>query len=79
MHGKLDRTIRYADGLAAFEAVPWPKAMLTVPNGGHVTTDGKDFNVVATATTDFWRWSLYGDAAAKRRLEGRKKNVESDL
>ncbi|MET8150376.1 alpha/beta hydrolase family protein [Actinoplanes sp. NPDC049668] len=78
VHGKLDRTIRYADGLAAFEAVPWPKAMLTIPNGGHVTTDGGDFNVVATATTDFWRWSLYGDPAAKRRLEARR-NVESDL
>ncbi|MEU7902904.1 chlorophyllase [Actinoplanes sp. NPDC049118] len=78
VHGSLDRTVRYADGLAAFDAVPWPKAMLTIPDGGHVTTDGGDFSLVATATTDFWRWSLYGDTAAKRRLEGRR-NVESDL
>jgi dienelactone hydrolase len=78
VHGRLDRTIRYADGLAAFDAVPWPKAMLTLPDGGHVTTDGKDFHLVAAATTDFWRWSLYGDPAAKRRLE-RRRNVESDL
>ncbi|MEV4641562.1 chlorophyllase [Actinoplanes sp. NPDC049548] len=68
VHGKLDRTVQYADGLAAFEAIPWPKAMLTLPQGGHTTRAGKDFSIVAATTTDFWRWSLYDDAAAGKRL-----------
>ena len=67
VHGKLDTTVAYADGRTAYDAVPWPKAFLTVTEGGHVTTS-TDFRVVATTTTDFWRWSLYGDAAAKARL-----------
>jgi alpha-beta hydrolase superfamily lysophospholipase len=78
VHGKQDRTVQYADGLAAFEAVPWPKAMLTLPQGGHVTTRGPDFARVATATTDFWRWSLYGDRPAKNRLTA-TKNLRDDL
>ncbi|MGA5301996.1 alpha/beta hydrolase family protein [Nucisporomicrobium flavum] len=68
VHGKLDRTVQYADGLAAFNAVPWRKALLTLPRGGHVTTSGPDFVRVATTTTDFLRWSLYGDASARKRL-----------
>lgn len=78
VHGKRDRTVRYDDGLAAFKAVPWPKALLTLPDAGHVVTGGEDFDQVADATTDFWRWSLYGDAGAQRRLE-RRDNLDSDL
>ena len=68
VHGKLDRTVPYQNGLDAYRAVPWPKAMMTVTKGGHVTLT-KQFGPVLAATTDFWRWSLYGDAAAKRRLK----------
>lgn len=78
VHGKLDTTVRYAEGLAAFNAVPWPRAMLTVPDGGHAPTSGKDLDLVAAATIDFWRWSLYGDATARQRLE-RRPNLDSDL
>jgi len=78
VHGRLDRTVRYADGLAAFKAVPWPKALLTLPTGGHVVTSGEEFELVADATTDFWRWSLYGDAGALRRLE-RRDDLDSDF
>lgn len=78
VHGELDRTVRYADGLAAFRAVPWPKAMLTLPDAGHVVTRGAEFDLVADATTDFWRWTLYGDAGAGRRLE-RRDNLDSDF
>jgi dienelactone hydrolase len=68
VHGKLDRTVPYARGLAAFQAVPWSRAMLTITNGGHVTgTTG--LGPVLTTTTDFLRWSLYGDRAAKARLK----------
>ena len=67
VHGKLDTTVAYADGRTAYDAVPWPKAFLTITKGGHVPT-GADLAVVATTTTDFWRWSVYGDDAAKARL-----------
>jgi dienelactone hydrolase len=78
VHGRLDRTVRYAAGLAAFQAVPWPKALLTLPTAGHIVTAGREFDLVADATTDFWRWSLYGDAGALRRLE-RRDNLESEF
>lgn len=78
VHGERDETVRYADGLAAFKAVPWPKGMLTLPGAGHVVTGGKDFDLVADATADFWRWTLYGDAGAQRRLE-RRDNLTDDF
>jgi fermentation-respiration switch protein FrsA (DUF1100 family) len=67
VHGKLDKTVTYADGLIAFRAVPWSKALLTVTDGGHITT-GTGLRVVVDTSTDFLRWSLYGDAAAKARM-----------
>ncbi len=68
VHGKLDKTVRYAEGLAAFEAVPWPKAMMAVTKGGHVAIT-KDFGPVIATTTDFLRYALYGDPDARDRLE----------
>lgn len=68
VHGKLDRTVKYAEGLAAFDAVPWPKAMMAVTEGGHVAIT-KDFQPVITTTTDFLRYGLYGDETAKDRLK----------
>jgi dienelactone hydrolase len=68
VHGKLDKTVKYAEGLAAFEAVPWPKAMMAVTRGGHVAIT-KDFDPVIATTTDFLRYGLYGDAEARKRLE----------
>ena len=67
VHGRKDRTVGYAEGLAAFKAVPWSRAMLSVTRGGHLTRE-RDFEVVVTTSTDFLRWSLYGDAAAKARI-----------
>ncbi|WP_051808485.1 alpha/beta hydrolase family protein [Actinoplanes subtropicus] len=67
VHGKRDQVIDYADGHAVYAAVTWPKAFLTVTDGGHVPT-GAELAVVATTSTDLLRWSLYGDAAAKKRL-----------
>jgi len=68
VHGKLDKTVPYANGVDAYRAVPWPKALMTVTKGGHVTIT-KQFEPVLDTTTDFWRWSLYGDAPAKARLK----------
>ncbi|MFI5889143.1 alpha/beta hydrolase family protein [Actinoplanes sp. NPDC051513] len=67
VHGKRDRTVDYADGHAVYDAVTWPKAFLTFPAGGHVA-EGAELDVIAAASTDFWRWTLYGDQAAKARI-----------
>ncbi|GLY98942.1 hypothetical protein Acsp02_61960 [Actinoplanes sp. NBRC 103695] len=68
VHGKLDKTVPFKDGKAAFDAVRWPKALLTVTEGGHVAIT-KEFPPVIATTTDFLRYALYGDATARGRLE----------
>jgi fermentation-respiration switch protein FrsA (DUF1100 family) len=67
VHGRRDRTVEYAAGLSTFRSVPWPRALLTITAGGHVTTD-RDFEVTVRTTTEFLRWSLYGDPAARARI-----------
>jgi fermentation-respiration switch protein FrsA (DUF1100 family) len=67
VHGKRDDTVAYADGRAAYDKVEWPKAFLTITDGGHLPT-GTELDVVAATSTDFWRWSLYGDRSAKSRI-----------
>jgi dienelactone hydrolase len=67
VHGTDDTTVTYDAGRTVFEAVPWSRAMLTIANGGHVITDA-DFETITGTTTEFLRWSLYGDAAAKGRI-----------
>ncbi|WBB66634.1 chlorophyllase [Micromonospora sp. WMMD812] len=71
VHGELDEVVEYAAGKAAYDAVPWPKAMLSLTRGDHgraLLTDGDALRVVSDTTVEFLRWSLYGDAAAKRRI-----------
>jgi fermentation-respiration switch protein FrsA (DUF1100 family) len=67
VHGKLDKTVTYADGLTAFRAVPWPKALVGFAGGGHIAT-GQDLRVVLETSTEFLRYTLYGDAAARARI-----------
>ncbi|MEU6205898.1 chlorophyllase [Micromonospora musae] len=71
VHGELDEVIEYAAGKAVYDAVPWPKAMLSLSEGDHgraLLSDGAALRVVADTTVEFLRWSLYGDAAAKGRI-----------
>jgi len=71
VHGQADEVVDYAAGKAVYDAVPWPKAMLSLPKGDHgraLLTDGAALRVVADTTVEFLRWTLYADAAAKRRL-----------
>jgi dienelactone hydrolase len=71
VHGDADPTVPYDSGRAAYNALTWPKAFLTLTGGNHhgyVIPGGKGFNQVATTTTDFLRWTLYGDTAAQGRL-----------
>jgi dienelactone hydrolase len=67
VHGEDDDTVTYRAGHTVFEAVPWSRAMLSIAAGGHVITD-TDFETITGTTTEFLRWSLYGDDAAKARI-----------
>jgi poly(3-hydroxybutyrate) depolymerase len=83
VHGRADDTVTYRAGRTVFRAVPWSRAMLSVTEGGHVITNA-DFEGVTGTSTEFWRWSLYGDAAAKDRIPaaaavGRVATLEADL
>ncbi|MEO3778097.1 chlorophyllase [Micromonospora sp. B11E3] len=71
VHGEADEVVAYAAGRAAYDKVPWPKAMLSLPKGDHgraLLTDGAALRVVSDTTVEFLRWTLCGDAAARRRL-----------
>jgi poly(3-hydroxybutyrate) depolymerase len=75
VHGQKDQTVSYAAGKAAYDAVPWPKAMLSLPNGGHLAGPGDGaLGMIANATTNFLRWSLYGDPAGRRRMATNTKS-----
>jgi hypothetical protein len=67
VHGIKDDTVAYAAGHTVFEAVPWSRGMLTITDGGHEIAAG-NIAAVSGSTTEFLRWSLYGDPAARRRL-----------
>ncbi|MET0423067.1 MAG: chlorophyllase [Actinoplanes sp.] len=68
IQGKKDNTVKDAEAWGAYNNVPWPKAFVDVLDGGHLI-EGSAAEVVAVTTTDFWRWSLYGDAEARGRLQ----------
>ncbi|MGC4791037.1 alpha/beta hydrolase family protein [Micromonospora sp. DT178] len=71
VHGEADEVVEYAAGKAAYDRVPWPKAMLSLPKGDHgraLLSDGAALRVVSDTTVEFLRWSLYGDPAAKGRI-----------
>jgi predicted esterase len=75
VHGEKDDTVTYRAGKTVFEAVPWSRAMLTLPEGGHLIT-GAEFETVTGTSTEFLRWSLYGDATAKARIPAAAAAVE---
>ncbi|MDG4784708.1 chlorophyllase [Micromonospora sp. WMMD1102] len=72
VHGERDDVVSYQAGKAAYDRVPWPKAMMTLPDGDHrgalLGDDEQGLDVVADTTVEFLRWTLYGDDRALRRL-----------
>jgi fermentation-respiration switch protein FrsA (DUF1100 family) len=72
VHGEADEVVSYASGKALYDALPWPKALLTLPGEGHsapyLRESTAGYRVVAASTLDFLRYTLYGDAAARARL-----------
>jgi hypothetical protein len=67
VHGRRDNTVTYRAGQAVYAAVPWSRAMLSITDGGHVTK-APDFEATVGTSTEFLRWALYGDAAARARI-----------
>ena len=71
VHGGADPTVSSAKARATYDRLRWPKAFLSLPRQGHadyLRPGRPGFDQVARATTDFLRWTLYGDAAGRRRL-----------
>lgn len=72
VHGDADEVVSFASGKAVFDALGWPKALLTLPGEGHSAPFQREGNgsykTVSSSTVDFLRYTLYGDADAKGRL-----------
>ncbi|MEQ4303374.1 chlorophyllase [Plantactinospora sp. B6F1] len=72
VHGQRDDVVSYRAGKAAYDRVPWPKAMLTLPDGDHVGgllgSGERALDLITDTTVEFLRWTLYGDDRALRRL-----------
>jgi dipeptidyl aminopeptidase/acylaminoacyl peptidase len=72
VHGDADDVVSYTSGKAVFDRAPGPKALLTLPGGGHSAPYVKEsdpaYRVVAASTADFLRYALYGDPGARGRL-----------
>jgi len=67
VHGDADSVVPYAHGRAAYDHLPWPKAFLTVIDGGHTDFLDRDSRAAAAVTAtvvDFLRAMLYGDIVA---------------
>ena len=71
IHGDADATVPYASGQSLYSSCAWPKSFLTLLGGDHGAALWGT-TPAATAVTktmlDFYRYTLYNDAAAKSRL-----------
>lgn len=82
IHGTADATVPITTGRAAFGRADWPKAFMTLAGQGHgafLSPTHTGFTETVTTTTDFLRWRLYDDVAARDRLraEGSRPGVAS--
>ena len=71
VHGDDDAVVPYGHGRAAYDLVPWPKAFLTVIDGGHadfLNRGTQAATAVSATVVDFLRATLYGDADALARI-----------
>ncbi|WFE31943.1 alpha/beta hydrolase [Micromonospora sp. WMMD975] len=71
VHGTADRIVPQSIGRAAYARCLGPVAFLSLLRQGHgeyLTPGRSGFAQVLATTTDFLRWTLYGDRAALRRL-----------
>lgn len=74
VHGDADPIVPIGRARRAYAALRWPKGFLTLPGQGHGAYLGAGkpgFDVVLATTTDFLRWTLRDDAAARHRMSAR--------
>ncbi|MEV0454183.1 alpha/beta hydrolase family protein [Catellatospora methionotrophica] len=82
VHGDADAVVSYQTGRNAYNGTSWPRAFLTLLGGDHGAFLGpgaKGFDQTMKTMTDFLRWALWGDAAAKGRLsaDGNRTGVST--
>ncbi|MER7416274.1 alpha/beta hydrolase [Micromonospora peucetia] len=73
VHGTADRIVPVTVGRAGYHRTTGPAFFLSLLGQGHgeyLTPGLPGFDQVLATTTDFLRWTLYGDPAAARRLPG---------
>ncbi|MEU7974010.1 alpha/beta hydrolase [Micromonospora sp. NPDC049089] len=71
VHGTADPVVPVTVGRAAYARTPGPAAFLSLLGGDHgayLAPGHPGFASVLATTTDFLRWTLYGDRAAAARL-----------
>ncbi|MEU1641642.1 alpha/beta hydrolase family protein [Micromonospora zamorensis] len=71
VHGTADAVVPLTVGRAAYGRTPGPAAFLSLlgqDHGAYLTPGHPGFAPVLATTTDFLRWTLYGDKAAGARL-----------
>ena len=71
VQGAYDSVVPVPLGRAAYDAVPWDKSYLLLPGAWHadyMVPTGRTYALMEQTVTDFLRWTLDGDQAARRRL-----------
>lgn len=71
LQGERDTVVPLARGRAAYDAVPWAKSYVLLPDGWHadyMAPGGRDYPLMDATVIDFLRWTLDGDEAARLRL-----------
>ena len=71
LQGTADPVVPKAVSRKAFDRVPWPKSYLLLRHNSHATylrPGDVGYAVVESTVIHFLRWTLDGDAAARRRL-----------
>ncbi|MBM0233750.1 alpha/beta hydrolase [Micromonospora sp. STR1_7] len=71
VHGTADPVVSVTVGRAAYARTPGPAVFLSLlgqDHGAYLTPGHPGFTPVLATTTDFLRWTLYGDQAAGARL-----------
>lgn len=71
VHGTADAVVPLTVGRAAYVRTPGPAAFLSLlgqDHGAYLTPGHPGFAPVLATTTDFLRWTLYGDKTAGARL-----------
>lgn len=71
IHGDQDPTCDYNSARTAYDELSAPKAFLTHlggDHGGYLTPENPTYPQTENTFLDWFRWSLYGDTAARDRL-----------